>query len=560
MIYSDKKIAVSIRVLLALLLGLFCAPSVFASSFHLSRKAAALKRWKKEMEESYPTKEVLMTTRYFVRDVAANNQQYIMTMEGEYWDIIRSRYGGKSANVDRPELQHLYDFNWYVFHELKKYREATVSNSDQFFRDYLGVVDEFCESVSSEYVVQYFFEAYYVDWLVTASYQRQNLARVLPVVREAIKDLPQNIQPIQSMLDTLTELLSDISKNRDAILDVLSVANGTFLKSEGLHLTGNFFVGRKDAVLVNAFRVLEDFRYPVKIAADTLDMAVLSLKCIDNLSHGIAVPGYYYKKQVFIFPDNQLHSWDDFVQYFEGKARFPLLDLFVCDTTIKSYLDNGMISQSAYREMMSLHSSLTSAQGRKFVEAVDKLAKPDKALGYPEWKAETRRSLLMHEVVGHGGTFVNGVTEASEAPTFKYHVDAEFYAYLLQFLYSNIRGFDLACMFSFMANPITFSHQNGNAYLRICRELAESITNNKVHKKAYGTFGKQKNYPNIENLRKNLDRFESLGYQERIDSSLLPLVGYLNTIDAAAQEKMFRTIYSRNTAMPIPEPAEVIAK
>lgn len=550
----------SIRIALALLIGLCGASSAFSSSFHKSRKAAILRRWKKEMKTLYPPKEVLMTTRYFIRDVAAKNQQYIMTNEGEYWDIIRSRYGGKSASAKRPELQHLYDFNWYVFHELKKYREATVSNSDKFFQDYLAVVDEFCESVSPEYIVQYFFEAYYVDWLVAATYQRQNLPQIMPVVKQAINDLPRSVQPIQATLDTLSSLLADGRKNRQAVLDLLSAANATFLKSEGLYLTGNFVSGRKDAVLINAFHVLEDFAYPVKIAGDTITMTVLSLDCIDNLSHGIAVPGYYYKRKVFIFPDNQMHSWDDFARYFEGKAVFPLLELFVCDTTIQSYLDNGMITQSAYREMMSLHSWLKSGQGRKFVDAVGELAKPDNSLGLSEWKAETRRSLLIHEVVGHGGTFANGAITASVAPTFEYHVDAEFYAYLLEFLYSNIRGFDLACMFSFMSNPITFSHQYGDAYLRICREIAKKIGSDKNQKKKYKAFAKQKGHPNIKMLLKNLDRFESLCYQERISTALLPLVGYLNTVEVAAQDRMLKAIYSRNTAMPIPEPVEVGAK
>ncbi|MBD3344059.1 MAG: hypothetical protein GF401_03250 [Chitinivibrionales bacterium] len=321
------------------------------------------------MKEPYPTKEVLLITRHFIRDVAAKNQQYIMTNEGEYWDAIRSRYGGKSASAERPELEHLYDFNWYVFHELKKYRQATVSNSEQFFRDYLGVVEEFCKVVPTEYVTQYFFEAYYVNWLVAATYQRQNLPRIQPVLKTSIKDLPKGMQSIEGALDTLSTLLVDTRKNWKAILDVLSAANSDYLKSEGLYLTGNFVTGRKDAVLVNAFRIVEEFKY-----------------------------------------------------------------------------------------------------------------------------------------------------------------------------------------------PITFSHQYGDAYLRICREIAKTIGSDKNQNRKYKTFAKQEGHPNIKILRKNLDNFESLRYHERINIALLPLIGYLITVEVAAQDRMFKAIYSRNTTMPIPEPVEYVAK
>ena len=80
-----------------------------ASSFHEARKTAALRRWKKEMKSPYPPKEVILTTRYFIRDVIAENQKFLMTNEGVYWDAIREKYGGKQAQIEGGPLEHLYD-------------------------------------------------------------------------------------------------------------------------------------------------------------------------------------------------------------------------------------------------------------------------------------------------------------------------------------------------------------------------------------------------------------------------------------------------------------------
>lgn len=71
------------------------------------------------MKSSYPPKEVLLTTRYFIRDVIAENQKFLMTNEGVYWDAIRAKYGGKHAQIEDGLLENLYDFNCYIFHELK---------------------------------------------------------------------------------------------------------------------------------------------------------------------------------------------------------------------------------------------------------------------------------------------------------------------------------------------------------------------------------------------------------------------------------------------------------
>lgn len=525
-----------------------------ASSFHEARKNAALRRWKKEMKSSYPPKEVVLTTRYFIRDVIAENQQFVMTNEGVYWDAIRARYGGKKAHFEDEPLEHLYDFNWYIFHELKKYREATVSNSKKFFRDYISIIDHFCNNLNDTDVINHFFETYYTDWLISATYQRENLPRLKPLLQQAISDLPENLRGIGSTLDSLEKLVSEPQKNFTKIDLVIKSANSKYLKNNKYYLTINFFSGKQIAALINVFQIDDDFQYPVKLGQNTIKLNVLKLICVDNLSHTISVPGYYYKKKVFIFPNNQIYRWSDFSEYFKGNKSFPLLDLFVCDTTIQSYYDNGMVTKSGFNKLMIYHAWLKTGEGKIFVKRIEKLAKPATVLSYSEWLEKTEISLLLHEVIGHGGTFSNGVIKEPDVPTFNYHVDAEFFAYLLQYAYSHIQGFDLACMFPRMSDPVTFSHQYGEAYLKICSELLKTFIGEKELSKQFKNWSKKNDTPNLKTVLRNFKRFESFSYQDRIKMCLLPLVAFLNEFNQEEIKKMFLTIYFRNTDKLIPEP------
>lgn len=532
----------------------FISSNLSASSFHEARKNAALRRWKKEMKSSYPPKEVILTTRYFIRDVIAKNQQFVMTNEGVYWDAIRARYGGKKAHFEDEPLEHLYDFNWYIFHELKKYREATVSNFKKFFGDYISIVDLFCKNLNTTDIINHFFETYYTNWLISATYQREKLPRLKPILQQAISDLPENLRGIGFTLDSLEKLIPEPQKNFKKIDLIVKKANSKYLRNNKYYLTINFFSGKKLSALINAFKIEDDFQYPVKLDQKTIKLNVLKLTCVDNLSHTISVPGYYYKKKVFIFPNNQIYKWNDFSEYFKGNKSFPFLDLFVCDTTIQSYFDNGMVTKSSFNELMTYHSWLKTGDGKIFLKEIEKLAKPPTALKYSEWIEKTEISLLHHEVVGHGGTFSNGIIEEPKIPTFDYHVEAEFFAYLLQYIYSQILGFDLACMLSQMSNPVTFSHQYGDAYLRICRETLKTINEEKVLSKQFKDWSNRTNAPNLKTVTRNSKKFESLNYQVRIKMCLLPLVTFLNEFNQEEKRKIFLQIYFRNSEKPIPAP------
>lgn len=525
-----------------------------ASDFINSRKSEILSTWKKEMKTPYPTNEVLLASQYFIRDVLAKNQQFVMTNEGTYWNALRSKYGGKQTSANNNSLKFLYDFNWYVFQNLKKYRVPQANNLDKFFADYLEIVNAFCNKIPDSTVIKNFFETYYTDWLVSTTYNHDYLPRLKPVLKVAFSDLPISMQLVSATTDSLERVLGEPEKNRSKIDSIIKSANSGFLKENKTYLTFNLFSGKKVAGLINAFHVGDDFHYPVKIGAEVVEMSVLKLWCIDNLSIGIAVPGYYYKKQVYIFPDNQPYAWTDFSNYFHGKKGFPFLDIFVCDTTIQSYFDNGMVSKEGFDDLMSYYKWFKTTEGSKFVDAIDRLCMPPSKFTYADWSENLEKSLLLHEVVGHGGTFYNGVMKEPEVPTFEYHVDAEFYAYILQFMYSPIQGFDLACMFSHMANPISFSNQYGEAYLRICSELLLSMN------KRRDLAGKLKewsgnNYKDsISNLTKHFREFDNLNYKERIQLCLLPLVSTLTGLSLEDRKSLLLSIYERNTKKPIPEP------
>jgi hypothetical protein len=531
-----------------------------ASDFLNSRKMSVLDKWKKEIKTPYPTTEVLLATRYFIRDVLAENQQFIMTNDGSYWNALRAKYGGKQSQLKNKPLERLYDFNWYVFQDLKKYREPKPDNLKQFFTDYLGIVDLFCNKIPDSTKVYNFFETYYTDWLVSATYNRDYLPRLKPVLNKGIADLPKGMQALVNMMDSLEGLLKEPEKHRARIDSTIKSANNGFLKNDKYYLTFNLFSGKQIAGLINAFRIEDDFRYPVKIGKDTVEMAVLKLRCIDNLSLSIAVPGYYYKKQVFIFPENQPYAWSDFSAFFKGTKDFPFLDLFVCDTTIQSYFDHGMISQSGYDELMGYYSWLKTSNGHLFVDAINRMCNPPMKLTYNGWLDNLEKSLLLHEVVGHGGTFFNGVIKEPDVPTFEYHVDAEFYAYVLQFLYSPIQGFDLACMFSHMANPLSFSNQYGDAYLNICNELLISIDKNKDLTKYLKKWAGANSKDTITNLIKNFKAYGNLDYKKRIQNCLMPLVSFLNELSLDERKSLLNSIYFRNTKKPIPEPIIAAAR
>jgi hypothetical protein len=399
------------------------------SDFLNSRKAKILVTWKKEMKTPYPSYEVLLATQYFIRDVLAENQQFVMTTDGSYWNALRTKYGGKQTSLKNNSLKFLYDFNWYIFEDLKKYHEPKPDKLRQFFKDYLDIVDLFCNRIPDSTKITKFFETYYSDWLIAATYNRDFLPRLKPVLKKAISDLPVTIQQISATMDSLEDILKELDKNRAKIDFIIKSANYGFLKGYDCFLIFNFFSGKQVAGLINAFWVIRDFQYPVKIGSDIVEMNVLKLRCIDNLSLSIAAPGYYYRKQVFIFPENQPYAWRDFAEFFHGNKAFPFLDLFVCDTTIQSYFDHGMVSKSVYNELMAYYSWFKTFEGNKFVKAIDSLCKPTSKYSYEDWSENLDKSLLLHEVVGHGGTFYNSVIKEPEIPTFEYHVEAEFYAH-----------------------------------------------------------------------------------------------------------------------------------
>lgn len=293
-----------------------------ASEFLNSRRRAVLDNWKKEMKTTYPTTEVLLATRYFIRDVLAENQQFIMTSDGSYWNILRAKYGGKQPHLINKPLEGFYDFNWYIFNDLKNYRELKPNNLKQFFTDYLGIVDLFCNKITDSTLVINFFETYYTDWLVSATYNREYLPRLKPVLKKAIADLPKGMQSINGMLDSLESILKQPEKHRAIIDSTIKFANNGFLKSAKCYLTFNLYSGKQIAGLINAFYIDDDFRYPLKIGKDTIEMGVLKLRCIDNLSQSIAVPGYYFKKQVFNFPENQPYAWRDFTVFSKVQGIF----------------------------------------------------------------------------------------------------------------------------------------------------------------------------------------------------------------------------------------------
>jgi hypothetical protein len=178
-------------------------------------------------------------------------------------------------------------------------------------------------------------------------------------------------------------------------------------------------------------------------------------------------------------------------------------------------------------------------------------------LSYNNWLDNLEKSLLLHEVVGHGGTFINGVIKEPDVPTFEYHVDAEFFTYVLQFMYSPIQGFDLACMFSHMANPVSFSNQYGKAFLKICDELLISIDTDKDLSNNLKKWAGANSEDTISNLIKNFKEYENLNYRERIQYCLVPLVSFLNELSIDKKKSLFNSIYFRNTKKSIPEPIKV---
>lgn len=171
-----------------------------------------------------------------------------------------------------------------------------------------------------------------------------------------------------------------------------------------------------------------------------------------------------------------------------------------------------------------------------------------------DWLGSLEKSLSLHEVVGHGGPFYNGVIKEPEVPTFEYHVEAEFFAHVLQFMYSPIQGFDLACMFSHMANPISFSNQYGEAYLQISSELLVSISKSRDLSGKFSKLSESSNKVTISDLIKHFNDFENLNYNERIQLCLLPPVSFLAETSRDDRKSFLFAIYKRNTQKPVPEP------
>jgi len=99
-----------------------------ASDFLNFQKAEILNTWKKGMKNPYPTNEVILATQYFIRDVLAENQLFAMITDGSYWNALRIKYGGKQTSLKNNPLNFLYDFNWYIFQDLKKYHGPKPDN------------------------------------------------------------------------------------------------------------------------------------------------------------------------------------------------------------------------------------------------------------------------------------------------------------------------------------------------------------------------------------------------------------------------------------------------
>ena len=165
---------------------------------------------------------------------------------------------------------------------------------------------------------------------------------------------------------------------------------------------------------------------------------------------------------------------------------------------------------------------------------------------------------MLHEAIGHGGTCYNGTLKEPALPTFENNVDAEFYAYLLEFIYSPVQGFNLACMFSDMANPLSFPDRYGDAYLKICNELLVSMEKNQGLSDRFNNRAKAGDKIMISGLAGNFGKYEKFNCKARVKGCLLPLISFLNELNREERTDLFRSVYSRNTDKPIPEPVSGI--
>jgi hypothetical protein len=539
-------------VSLLLLLPLYSYP---ASTFPQASANAILKQWRVETKTPLPTPEVLLTAQYFIRNVMAENQQYVITNSSQFWNAVRGRYGGRFAGQKDSCLKHLYDFDWLVVHELEKHEALSIENFKPFFSDYLSILDIFCRPLTDSTRIAFFFGTYYSDWLVMATYQHDDLPKFKPVFYQEISDLPKNLSGLRPVFDSLETVLEHSVSNSKKIMQLISQTNKTILEKYAVYLTVNFTSGDKPAALINAFGILDRFQYPVKIGRDTIAMDIYKLRCIDNLTLGIAVAGYYYNKTVCLFPENELSAVPIFKSYFSRNKRFPFLEYFFPLKTIESLWEQGAITLNGYRELKSYYQWLNDKNGNEFITQIERLSNSTKEASSKNREADVAKSTLLHEAVGHGGTYANGAVKSQDLPTFEHHVEAEFYAYLLEFLYSPMQGFDMTCMFSRMANPITFYDQYGTAFLRICKELLLCIEKDPNLSRRYCSLH-GRNGDIFKQALKSIDDFETLGFVERVRTVLLPMVSFLNCLTIDERRRLMASVYQRNTSKPIPEPGD----
>lgn len=552
---SEWSSSISRKVLLLTCSLVLLVPfySGAASNFQQNSANEILKRWRAETKTSYPKPEVLLTAEYFIRNVIAENQQYVITNSSQYWNAVRGRYGGRFAGQKDSCLKYLYDFDWLVVHELEKHRTLSIENFKPFFTDYLSILDILCKPLADSTRIAFFFGTYYSDWLVMATYQHEELLKFKPVLYQEIADLPKSLSRMRQFCDTLEMVLEQPVPNSKQIVSLISQMNKTILDKCNIYLTVNYTSGDKPAALINAFKILDRFHYPVKIARDTIFMDVYKLRSVDNFTLSICVAGYYYNKTVCLFPENELSSIPVFKAYFSQAKGFPFFDYFFPLRTIESLWTQGMITLNGYRELKNYYQWLNNKKGNDYVAQIERLAKSTEGVSGKNWIADVAKSTLLHEAVGHGGTYANGVIKSPDLPTFEHHVEAEYYAFLLEFLYSPNQGFDLACMFSHMANPITFSDQYGEAYLRICEEMYRIIEKDPLLSRQYRCLP-MRNEVVISQAINNVKNFTASGFIDRINNSLLPLVSFLNNLSVQDRRKLLLKIYQSNTNKPLPEP------
>jgi hypothetical protein len=275
---------------------------------------------------------------------------------------------------------------------------------------------------------------------------------------------------------------------------------------------------------------------------------------MDNLNLSVGAAGYYYKKKVFIFTENQPYALNDFDAFFKGAKDFPFFDLFVSDAEIISSYKNRAIKKPVFDELMAFHLWLNNGDGKSFVNEIKTISKPPFNVTYAGWIESLDISILLHEAIGHGGTYYNKTMKESALPTFENPVDAEFYAYLLEFIYSHVQGFNLACMFSDMADPSSFTDRYGDAYLKICNELLVSIEKNRDLSDRFNNRAKTGDKITISSLADNFRKYEKLNCKARIKGCLLPLISFFNELNQEERTDLFRSVYFRNTDKPIPEP------